>query len=150
SDARLHDFLAEKPPEGTASYDPFDGQAEGGQRGEVVLKGRDGRTVHAWVGQSVVEDGDQLRTRSVVRDLTPGRGGETALRLSRERFQRFFAKTPVGIALIDRFSRLEEANRALGELLDAAPQDLIGEPLIGFFNEEDRRDIAVRLAAAAD
>jgi two-component system cell cycle sensor histidine kinase/response regulator CckA len=72
------------------------------------------------------------------------------LRLSRERFQRFFANAPVGIALIDRFGRLEEANRALGELFGALPQDLIGQPLIGFVNEEDRREIAVKLAAAAD
>src|SRR5205807_720810 len=56
----------------------------------------------------------------------------------------------VGIALIDRFGRLEEANRALGELFDAEPPDLIGQPLIGFVNEEDRREIAVRLANAVD
>jgi len=86
----------------------------------------------------------------VVRDLTPEREWETALRLSRERFQRFFANAPVGIALLDRFGRLEEANRALGELFGTVPQDLIGQPLIGFVNEEDRRDIAVKLAAAAD
>ncbi len=86
----------------------------------------------------------------MVRDLTPEREWEAALRLSRERFQRFFANAPVGIALIDRFGRLEEANRALGELFGARPQDLIGEPLIGFINEDDRREIAVKLAAAAD
>ncbi len=150
SDARLHDFLAQSPPPGTAPFDPFGARGEGGQRGEVILKTRDGRTVHAWIGQSVVGDGDELRTRSVVRDLTPEREWETALRLSRERFQRFFANAPVGIALIDRFGRLEEANRALGELFGARPQDLIGEPLIGFVNEEDRREITVKLAAAAD
>src|SRR4029077_2560547 len=90
----------------------------------------------------------ELRTRSGVRDLTPEREWETALRLSRERFQRFFANAPVGIALIDRFGRLEEANRALGELLGAAQQDLIGQPLIGFLNDDDRREIAGKLAAA--
>ena len=64
--------------------------------------------------------GDELRTRSVVRDLTPEREWEEALRLSRQRFQRFFANAPVGIALLDRDGRLEEANRALGELFGAA------------------------------
>jgi len=149
-DARLHDFLALAPPPGTALCDPFGGRSEGGQRGEVALKSRAGRTLSAWIGQSIVGDGAELRTRSVVRDLTPEREWETALRLSRERFQRFFANAPVGIALIDRFGRLEEANSALGELFGTRPQDLIGEPLIGFVKEEDRREIAVKLAAAAD
>jgi two-component system cell cycle sensor histidine kinase/response regulator CckA len=150
SEARLHDFLAQPAPEGTLPCDPFGGRGEGGQRGEVVLKSRDGRVIHAWIGQSVVGADDELRTRSVVRDLTPEREWEAALRLSRERFQRFFANAPVGIALIDRFGRLEEANHALGELFGARPQDLIGEPLIGFINEDDRREIALKLAAAAD
>ncbi len=150
SDARLHDFLAGPAPPGVEPFDPFGGRGDGSQRGEVVLKSRDGRTVHAWISQSVVDEDGELLTHSVVRDLTPEREWETALRLSRERFQRFFANAPVGIALIDRFSRLEEANRAFGELFGALPQDLIGEPLIGLVNEEDRREIAVKLAAAAD
>ncbi len=150
SDTRLHDFLATPPAAEAAASDPFDGTDEGEQRGEVMLKSRDGTVVQAWIGQSVVGSGAELRTRSVVRDLTPEREIETALRQSRERFQRFFANAPVGIALIDRFGRLEEANRALGELFDAVPQDLIGQPLIGFVNEEDRREITLRLANAAD
>ncbi|HEX3954843.1 MAG TPA: PAS domain S-box protein [Stellaceae bacterium] len=147
SDVRLHDFIATPP--GLSPFDPFGGR-EGAQRGEVVLKSGDGRTVHAWIGQSIVGEGAELRTRSVVRDLTPEREWEAALRMSRERFQRFFANAPVGIALIDRFGRLEEANRALGELFGSVPQDLIGEPLIGFVFDEDRRDVAVKLAAAAE
>jgi two-component system cell cycle sensor histidine kinase/response regulator CckA len=149
-DRRLHDFLATPVSLGTAPFDPFDGRGGDAQRGELVLKSRDGRVVHAWIGQSITGAGDELRTRSIVRDLTPEREWETALRLSRERFQRFFANAPVGIALIDRFGRFEEANRALGELFDAPPQELIGQPLIGFVNEEDRRKIAVELAAAAE
>jgi two-component system cell cycle sensor histidine kinase/response regulator CckA len=150
SGAVLHDFLATPPAPGTAASDPFGAGSDGGRHGEVALKSHDGRIIHASIGQSTVGTGADLRTRSVVRDLTPEREWEAALRLSRERFQRFFANAPVGIALIDRFGRLEEANRALGELFGAMPQDLIGQPLIGFVHEEDRREIAVKLAAAAD
>jgi two-component system cell cycle sensor histidine kinase/response regulator CckA len=147
---RLADFLAAPPSEGAQPSDPFGGRAGDAQRGEVVLRSREGRIVHAWIGQSVIGSGDELRTHSIVRDLTPEREWEAALRLSRERFQRFFANAPIGIALIDRFGRLEEANRALGELFGTPPADLIGQPLIGFVNEDDRRELAVRLAAAAD
>jgi two-component system cell cycle sensor histidine kinase/response regulator CckA len=150
SAARLHDFLALPAPAETAAFDPFGGDGEGEQRGEVVLKSHAGRTVHAWIGQSVVGSGAELRTRSVVRDLTPEREWEAALRLSRERFQRFFASAPVGIALIDRFGRLEEANAALGELFGTPQQELIGQPLIEFVNEEDSRGTAAKLAAAVD
>ena len=150
SGARLHDFLAASPPENAAGFDPFDGSGDGEQRGEVTLRSRDGHLLQAWIGQSIVGSGPELRTRSVVRDLTPEREWEAALRLSRERFQRFFANAPVGIALIDREGRLEEANRALGELFGAAPQDVIGQPLIGFVNDDDRREITAKLAAAAE
>ena len=147
---RLVDFLAAPPSGGALPSDPFGGRAGDAQRGEVVLKSRDGRVVHAWIGQSVVGDGDELRTHSIVRDLTPEREWEAALRLSRERFQRFFANAPIGIALIDRFGRLEEANRALAELFGAANGALNGQPLIGFVHEDDRRELAVKLADAAE
>jgi two-component system cell cycle sensor histidine kinase/response regulator CckA len=126
SGARLHDFLATPPADETAGFDPFEGSGEGEQRGEVALRSRDGHILEAWVGQSIVGSGPELRTRSVVRDLTPEREWQAALRLSRERFQRFFANAPVGIALIDREGRLEEANRALGELFGAPSPDVTG------------------------
>jgi two-component system cell cycle sensor histidine kinase/response regulator CckA len=149
-DVRLAEFLAAPPAAGALPSDPFGGRAGDAPRGEVVLKGRDSRIIHAWVGQSVVGSGDELRTHSIVRDLTPEREWEAALRLSRERFQRFFANAPIGIALIDRYGRLEEANRALAELFGAVQGELIGQPLIGFVLEDDRRDLAVKLAGAAE
>jgi two-component system cell cycle sensor histidine kinase/response regulator CckA len=142
--ARLHDFLLE-PPAGAAPWDPFGGADEAARRGEIVLKGRQGRIVHAWIGQSVVGAGAELRTRSVVRDLTAEREWETA----RERFQRFFTNAPVGIALLDAEGRIEEANRAAADLFDAPTQALIGQELAGFIAPEDRAEMATRLAAAA-
>jgi len=114
-----------------------------------LLKTCQGRIIPAWIGQSVVGSGAELRTRSVVCDLTPEREWKAALRLAR-RFQRFFANAPIGSALLDRSGRFEEANRALGELFGAAPEDLIGRELIGLLNEEDRDTIAAKLAAAAN
>jgi len=149
SGAVLHDFIASQPAGEAHPSDPFGGRGDGSQRGEVLLKTRQGRIVPAWIGQSVVGSGAELRTRSVVCDLTPEREWNAALRLAR-RFQRFFANAPIGSALLDRSGRFEEANRALGELFGATPRNLIGQELIGLLNEEDRDGIAAKLAAAAN
>ncbi len=146
---RLTDFLACPPAAGSPAWSPFRGQKVGPQRGEVVLKTRQGRIVPAWIGQNVVGSGAKLRTRSVVCDLTPEREWKTALR-SFERFRRCFANAPVGIALLDRTGRFEEANRTVGELFGATPQYLKGRQLIELLNAKDRDLIAAKLAAAAD
>src|ERR1700722_4786168 len=145
-DALLTDFFDAPPPAGSPPHAPFDG---GETRGEVTLKGRQGRLIHALITQSVVRDGDNLRTRSVVRDLTPEREWEEQLRLSRQRFRRFFANAPVGIALMDREGRIEEANEALCSLVKLAPQDVIGKPLLGFLHPEDQGAAWAGLQAAS-
>jgi two-component system cell cycle sensor histidine kinase/response regulator CckA len=147
--ARLNDFLAGPPAAGTPAWSPFRAQEVGAQRGEVVLKTRQDRIVPAWIAQNFVGSGGELRTRSVVCDLTPEREWKSALR-SLERFRRCFANAPVGIALLDRSGRFEEANRAVGELFGTSPQSLKGRQLIELLNATDRDRIATKLAAAAD
>jgi two-component system, cell cycle sensor histidine kinase and response regulator CckA len=143
--ARIGDFLAEPPPAGAPPHAPFE---NGGERGEVVLKGRQGLVLQALITQSVIRYGTSLRTRSVVRDLTPERDWQTALRQSRERFERFFANAPVGIALLDLEGRFAEANATLGVFFGVEPADLIGKTLVSFLPEGDRPGLATKLAAA--
>ncbi|MGH7031993.1 MAG: PAS domain-containing protein, partial [Stellaceae bacterium] len=64
--------------------------------------------------------------------------------------RRFFANAPIGIAVVDRGGRFVEANRALGDLFGAAPEDLLGRELIGWLNHGDRAAIAAKFGAAAD
>jgi two-component system cell cycle sensor histidine kinase/response regulator CckA len=87
---------------------------------------------------------------SIIGELTTEHRPNFGSGLSGERFRRFFANAPVGIAVVDRIGRFVEANRALGELFGAAPQDLIGRELIGLLNDGDRAAIAAKFAAAAD
>ncbi|HXP72950.1 MAG TPA: PAS domain-containing protein [Stellaceae bacterium] len=146
--ARLKDFIAGEVPLESPPHTPFAADAGALQRGEVALRGRN-RIVHVSITQTVVQTGEGLRTRSVVRDLTPEREWEEALRQSRQRFQRFFADAPVGVALLDRDGRFDEANRALGRLFGLPPADLIGRLLVDFLPESEARPVARRLAEAA-
>jgi two-component system, cell cycle sensor histidine kinase and response regulator CckA len=149
SGARVHDFLTSPPAAETRPADPFGRLGERTRRGEVLVKTCQGRIVPAWIGEKVVGSGDELRTHSVVCDLTPEREWKAALNSAR-RFERFFANAPVGSALLDRCGCFEKANHALGELLSIPPRDLIGIELICLFNESDRVVISAKLSATED
>ncbi|HXE28028.1 MAG TPA: ATP-binding protein, partial [Stellaceae bacterium] len=118
------------------------------ERGEVMLKTRHGRTIHALITQSVVKSGTGLRTHSMVRDLAPERDWQQALAQSRERFERFFANAPVGIGLLDRDGKFVEANASLGVFLGAEPSALIGKPIVDYLVEGERADVGEKLATA--
>ncbi|AWK84819.1 hybrid sensor histidine kinase/response regulator [Azospirillum thermophilum] len=141
----LHEMLA-TPPAGAAPYDLFEG---GGpeQRGELAMRGPGGRRFQASVAQTVVraEDGRQVHTRSVVRDLTPEREWQEALRLSEQRFQRFFEDAPIGIALVDEHGRLAECNEAFLALIGSAAQEVIGRPMPDLIVPAERDMVAERL-----
>jgi two-component system cell cycle sensor histidine kinase/response regulator CckA len=72
---RLSDFLACPPAAARPAWNPFRAEGVGAQRGEVVLKTRQGRIVPAWIAQNVVGSGAEMLTRSVVCDLTPSASG---------------------------------------------------------------------------
>ena len=125
----------------TAVCDACDGVAGGFRWSAAQLAGRPGYRL--WSLRAV---SDSKQTEAPPGDERP----EAAASVSRELFQRLFANAPVGIALVDRFGRFIEANRAAGELFGAGPQELIGGELVGLLNEGERAAITARLAAAAD
>jgi len=144
--ARLHQFLAQQPPSGTAPYDPFGGQ-DASKGAEVTLRGRRGRVFQASITQTIVGGGASgaLRTRSVVRDLTPERQMAEALRRSEHRFQTLFENAPVVIASLDRQGRVLDCNPALRQLIGAGGQEPIGRTLAELIDPRDRKEAETRI-----
>ena len=145
---RLRDFVGDDAP-GATPYDPT-GQGGREQRGEVTFRGLQGRTFQAFVSQSISEGerAGELRTRTVVRDLTPEREWQAALRLSEQRFQRFFEDAPVGIALLDEKARIVECNRTFGAMVDGSLDSLRGRPLLELVAPRHREAAETRLSEA--
>jgi two-component system cell cycle sensor histidine kinase/response regulator CckA len=143
----LHEVLAD-PPRNAAPYDLLDGGGAD-QRGEVTMRGLSGRLFLASVAQTVVvaEDGATVHTRSVVRDLTPEREWQEALRLSEQRFQRFFEDAPIGIARLDEAGRLAECNPAFLALTGAGAPECLGVSFADLVAPADRGAVASRLSA---
>ncbi len=140
----LHDVIAERPPAGSPSYDPFTGATAA--RGEVALKGADGTLFQASIHQDLVsaEDGRVLRTRSVVRHLSRERAMAEALEQSVQRFERFFFEAPIGIALLDSSGGITETNRAFVALAGA---DVVpGTPLVSLVDARDGDGVKALLA----
>ena len=91
-DVRLHDVVGDNL-KGLPAHAVAAG-AQGELHGEVMLRRRDGKLFPAAITQTVVlgEDGKTLRTRSIIRDLSPEREWQQALSVSEYRFQHLFAE----------------------------------------------------------
>jgi len=154
----LHDFVGEEIPAGTPPYDCF-GRTATGSRGEVRLCGADGTLFQAFITQTIapVVEGQGLRTRSVVRNLTPEREWEQALRQSELRFKQFFEKAPIGIAFLGLDMQLVECNGAFRQISGLASEDgkdgdcdTASRPaLMSLVDEKDKKALRDRIERVA-
>ncbi len=145
-EVRLHDVLNEAPP-GVAAYALANGP-QGELRGEVVMRRRDGQLFPVAIAQTIVagEDGKTLRTRSIVRDLSPEREWQMALSLSEYRFQRLFAEAPIGILLLDSRFMIMECNHAFHSIVHRAREAVINLPIVELLASSDRSSALAQLA----
>lgn len=133
----LHDFLV-FPPKNGQPYDLFD---KGGARqfGELLMRGVDGREFEVSMTHAIIMESDQhIYTQSVVRDLTTEREMKEALKISEDRFQRFFEEAPIGIVLLDTDGKVRETNSAFARMVGVNSENLVGQALIDNVAAEDQ------------
>lgn len=137
SGVRLHTFFNDVP----ADARPYDIVANGGakQMAEVSMKGPGGKTFMAAINQAVVHEGPgMVRTRGVVHDLTAERAMRQALKVSEDRFQRFFEEAPLGIVMLNSEGVLNDCNQALASMLSYKIEDVEGRHFEALIHEEFR------------
>ena len=136
---RLQDILLDIP-ENALPYDIVSvGQDQSVQRGEIRMRGFDGREFQAAISHTVLRGADgTVRTRSIIRDMTPERAWKTALKQSEDRFQRFFEEAPLGIALLDNRGKITECNDAFAQMLHKSLQELLGIELNQLVKENSK------------
>lgn len=129
----LHDFLHEEPE--AAPYLLFEGD-ENDQHGEVTISSMDGRIFQAELTHSIVGAGADLRTHSIIRDLSAEQEWQLAFQASERRFKRFFEFSPIGIALIDLDSRISECNQAFQNMCgEQSDQELLQKSIFDFIED---------------
>lgn len=136
----LHTYLIE-PPQHASPYDVVaDSRAR--QVVEVRMKGTGGRPFLASINQVVVHEPDgRVRTRAVVHDLTAEREIRTALKVSEDRFQRFFEEAPVGIIQIGPDGVIADCNHAFSSIMGIPVQDLEGRRFTDLIHDDDRLSV---------
>ena len=139
---RLHDFLL-SPPTSAKAYDFYPADQDPSAT-ETRFKSLAGVIFPASVAQTVAVNPsypDRLRTRTVVRDLTPERSMQAALAQSELRFQRFFEDAPVGIVLLDGKGRIHESNPVAARFFGSAQPQLLGGTFLDFIHADHHKDL---------
>ncbi|MDA0652623.1 MAG: ATP-binding protein [Proteobacteria bacterium] len=136
-DKRLHDVLTTDAAKNKEAWKALGGN-DGAGSGEIAFKGLDGREFRALVSKTAVMDGGEIRTRSLVRDLSGERGATDALRVADERFHRFFNEAPVGIVLLNAEGLVTECSTAFATMASASSAAINGQPFWNCVTDDDR------------
>ena len=150
-ECRLRDFLPDNLVKTCPPHSPLpDTDADGFGESRFVPRG--GEPFDAYVTQTVVIDEGTggLYTRSLVRHLSGERRIAEEMRVSEERFRRFFLDAPVGIALLDGDGHITECNRALSETSGRDCELSVGRPFADLISPSHQDAFGEWLTAAYD
>lgn len=136
-DKRLHDWLADGAPEAEMPWRGLGGHTDT-SCGEITFASAEGRPFKALLAETAIADGNGLRTRSLVRDLSSERGTTDALRQAEKRFHRFFDEAPVGIVLLDSEGSATECSTAFARMASSDADAIDGQPFWDCVVEDDR------------
>jgi two-component system, cell cycle sensor histidine kinase and response regulator CckA len=143
-DRHLHDLLSGEKENSLPAWSALGPPSIG----EVVMQHVSGRRFTSYVAETVLNEGDSIRTRTLVRDLSRERETRTALRQSEERFHRFFDEAPVGIALLDANGLINECSAALARMTIGEPDSVAGRNLWDLAIDDDRDRVRQWVAGA--
>jgi two-component system cell cycle sensor histidine kinase/response regulator CckA len=143
---RLMELLANAPA--ACALDP---KADGGSaRAEVSVLRSDGGTLDLLLIQERAESGGAVSYRGVAYDLTAQRDLERRLKLASQRFQHFFDKAPIGVALLDIDGRVSQHNPAFSQILGNGGGGIQGRFMAELVKPESRDAVAAGLKDLGD
>lgn len=140
-------FTAEDKARRTPEWEMATAAREGQANDERWHVRKDGSRFFA-IGRLVAlrsRDGALVGYAKIIRDATPHRLLEQALRASDAHFRACFAQAPIGMTLSDLEGRIQQVNAAFAGLLGWTDGAVEGRRLIELTAEEDRAEAARRL-----
>jgi two-component system, cell cycle sensor histidine kinase and response regulator CckA len=134
----LNELLIASAP--AATLDPA---CQGGAgRAEVKLRRADGTVIDLLAIQEKIETAGTVTYRGIAFDLSSQRDLERRLKLTGQRFQHFFDKAPIGVALLDHEGRITECNRTFADIVGNSDGALAGRYVLDLVKAEAREAVA--------
>jgi two-component system cell cycle sensor histidine kinase/response regulator CckA len=131
------ELLTDSPA--ASGLDPRSGGGVG--RAEVSILRADGGMLDLLMAQERVDVGGLATYRGMAYDLTAHRQLERRLKLASQRFQHFFDKAPIGVALLDMEGRVSEHNPAFSKILGNGGIGIQGRLFPDLVNLESREAV---------
>ncbi len=103
---------------------------------ERVNKKKDGTIFPTEISTKLFKLGGEERLIAYVRDITEHKKSEEALKASEENFRALFEHTPDGILILDFEGNILSANAAVGEMVDAPLDNVIGSNIYNYLVPE--------------
>ncbi len=119
---------------------------------ELGMVREGGSTIWAWI-DTVVHHDESSGSRScriAFTDVTQRNKAQEALRQSEEKYRQIVETAHEGIWVIDAHQRTTFVNRRMAEILGHTSEEMLGQPLFAFMNEESRAEAERRLAGGRE
>ncbi len=133
-------FTAEDRGRGAPELEMETAAREGQANDERWHLRKDGSIFFA-VGRMIAlreENGTLAGFAKIIRDATPHRTLQEALRVSNEQFRATFSQAPIGMVMTDLLGRIQQVNAAYCRLTGFADRELEGRQLLSLTAPEDR------------
>jgi PAS domain S-box-containing protein len=86
---------------------------------------RGGQPFPGEITSTVFQEGGEIRTSMIIRDITARMQAEEDLRQTNEKLELLFEILPVGVSVLDQDNRVMKSNLALEKILDMSKKDLL-------------------------
>ena len=106
----------------------------------------DGTVVDIEAAGTPIAVNDHVAALVVVRDITARKSAEARLAAAQERFYAAFRHAPSGMAIVDGYGRVVDANPTLAAMVGVSTVELLGRDLASLIDPEDRPAAASALA----
>ncbi|QSG11580.1 Signal transduction histidine kinase [Halapricum desulfuricans] len=141
------------PDDRPAIRDAFDRAVEAGESFDLELRLIDDDGHERWVrtqGEPRIKDGDTVRVRGSVQDVTEHKAQKRDLREDRDRYRHFVERATDVITVADTDGTIRYESPAVERIFGYPPEERVGDPVFEYVHPDDRQRVLSQFRELVD